>query len=110
MLAEFWRATTMKKLVVLAAFAFCMVTAHQAVACDMGAITAHVAATVMACQTSSCATDKSAAQRPTGCTGQNCAEPEHATPKVACDIGNCVTDQSTSPSLVTIAECAGNSC
>ena len=41
----------MKKLVVLSAFAFATMTANQAVACDMGAIEAWVAA---ACQRNGC--------------------------------------------------------
>jgi len=59
--------TTVKKLVVLTAFA--TVTANQAVACDMGAIETWVAA---ACQRNGCETKSTTKNSAEGCDGSNC--------------------------------------
>jgi cell division septation protein DedD len=73
------REIVMKKLVVLVALTFALGTAHQAVACDMGAITAYVASTVVAKTepTSQPAappvtTDQPATPVTVGCAGNKC--------------------------------------
>jgi len=94
----------MKKPLVLAALTLALGTVHQAVACDMGAITAYVARTVSACQTSDCATDEQTTQQGADCTRSNCAKTEPAVPTVA-------TDKLLAPSLtLTDGGCTRSNC
>jgi len=75
LLAKRRKEQPMQKLVVLATLVFALGTAHQAAACDMGAIAAYVAGS----------TDEQTTQQAADCTGQNCSKPESAAPTVATD-------------------------
>lgn len=79
----------MKKLVVLAALALALGTAHQAVACDFGAHATNETSVVVA-----------TTEAP---TTQAAAKSEPAAPTVA-------TDQLQAPPPVATADCSGNGC
>lgn len=85
----------MKQLVVLAALAFALSTAHQAAACDYGAHAAN--ATPITVVTTEQATTQPAATS------------EPATPTVACQGSNCATED-PAPAPPTVTACMGNNC
>ena len=84
----------MKQLIVLAALAFALGTAHQASACDYGAHAANATPVVVA-----------TTEQP---TTQPAAKPEPAAPTVACTNAGCATeDPAPAP---TVTACTGNGC
>ena len=84
----------MKQLIVLAALAFALGTAHQASACDYGAHAANATPVVVA-----------TTETP---TTQPAATPAPAAPTVACDGNNCATeDPAPAP---TVTACTGSDC
>jgi hypothetical protein len=112
---------TMKKLVILAAFAVGTVITHQAVACDYGAHAANATPIAVACVNPNCATDEPPAPQPAAkaepaapvkvaepCSGSGCATDEPAAPKVACTLPNCATDEPPTSAPVTLATGDGN--
>ncbi len=98
-----------KQLAFIAALVFAIGTVHQAVACDMGAITAYVASTVVACSSDGCTAEPPVRQPAECARSSGCVTPERAPPKVACQGDNCAIDEPT-PAPAIGADCGASGC
>ena len=95
----------MKTLIIATAFVFGVAGAHQAAACDMGAIETVVRA---ACPGEGCASKPVSHQTAQDCNG-TCGQASTPAPTAAC-VGNGCASDASAPSTPTVLACQGSGC